>query len=1044
MTNKFHKNLTLDDNHEVIARQYGTITARDADTLFNTNSLNLNKIVRVEDNGAMEIAYFILVSVGPAVWLEITSTLSNSFLELTDTPSSYSGQLGTVVQVNPLETGLEFGQKLRTSDDPTFSGLTTNLFFIAQGTITGLGNMTIASPTFVVDSVANQVNVGFVGTGSSTIHIKTKQAKVGLMVEEEAGQTADLVQFVDPSETNILFRMIPGGDVVYQVPFFTGSNNAFQILGPKAPLSGPANLINFNVNTASQIIDLKKLVVNPFIAVAPAVLSDLTIFQSDMDTKGLTFSGETVTGASTTADGVSLYTGVLAGNNLQLWVAQFLQQGDAAKVGLRMTVGGDLPNLSAMSLDGLANRHFGLGNAGSRVGVGFGILDTQADILSKLHVITVGGADIGLIIAVPTTPAQTGDLFQARNSVGTPLITIEATGILELTEGVRDSVGLLGTVGQVLTSTGTKILWAGSATGDVVGPGSSTLFAFVRYADTSGKLIKDTSTATINDTGQVVFQNSADSLVAFRINTNGAVNLFNVDTINEEIKINDLFITADLNLAGAFEDSASSPGTAGQRLSSTVTGTAWVTDLGGDVVGPAGATPNAIATYNGGTGKFIQNSTVTIVGGLLTIPVSGSLIVDTDTFVVDGAADKVTIGAVATGLTDFTVFQTTATDKGITLAGDTPQGSSDNTDGATVYLASTFLGFRALQFAQTSDLGNSAKNAFRFLLGPDTPTISGSTVTHSANRHINIGNQTAEANVGVGHTAAVAQTALDGVKLFVKSGVNTQAVLRVQGEASQTGDLFQARNSTPVDLFKIESDGDVVISAVGSSSGTPRKFQMLNGPTEFNRFLFGGSTGMQSANGFGLDIFAFNPIRIFGATVGGAPPYAAVSGFSLLITNTVAANRAVIIDGAASQLGSLFQVRGNVDNVLSELDEDGKLTVGGLKLATVADRSMLDVRGSVAWLRVGSAVSVGTVDEVFIGITDTTAARTVTITDADIVVGRIFIINDESGAASSTFPITIQATTPASHPIDGANSVQITAPNGTVRLYNDGTNLFSW
>ena len=44
----FHKNLVLDDNHALNARTYADIAARDADTTFNGDATNINKIVRVD------------------------------------------------------------------------------------------------------------------------------------------------------------------------------------------------------------------------------------------------------------------------------------------------------------------------------------------------------------------------------------------------------------------------------------------------------------------------------------------------------------------------------------------------------------------------------------------------------------------------------------------------------------------------------------------------------------------------------------------------------------------------------------------------------------------------------------------------------------------------------------------------------------------------------------------------------------------------------------------------------------------------------------
>ena len=54
-------------------------------------------------------------------------------------------------------------------------------------------------------------------------------------------------------------------------------------------------------------------------------------------------------------------------------------------------------------------------------------------------------------------------------------------------------------------------------------------------------------------------------------------------------------------------------GTTGQVLTSNGSGTpTWATPGGGDVVGPASATDNAIARYDGTSGKLIQNSVTTI------------------------------------------------------------------------------------------------------------------------------------------------------------------------------------------------------------------------------------------------------------------------------------------------------------------------------------------------------------------------------------------------------------------------------------------------
>ena len=77
--------------------------------------------------------------------------------------------------------------------------------------------------------------------------------------------------------------------------------------------------------------------------------------------------------------------------------------------------------------------------------------------------------------------------------------------------------------------------------------------------------------------------------------------------------------------------------------------------------------------------------------------------------------------------------------------------------------------------------------------------------------------------------------------------------------------------------------------------------------------------------------------------------------------------------------------------------------------------------------------------------TDTSAPRTLTISSADIAMGLptvpwFFDVKDEGGSAG-TNKITID--TEGTELIDGVSSVEITADYGAIRLYSNGTNLFT-
>ncbi len=161
--------------------------------------------------------------------------------------------------------------------------------------------------------------------------------------------------------------------------------------------------------------------------------------------------------------------------------------------------------------------------------------------------------------------------------------------------------------------------------GDVVGPGSATDDALVRWDTATGKLVQD-SNALLNDAGDLTLVGS-QSLGKF-LDTTGiaapAVSPAGESRLYFDSTSNKLRLSEN---GGAFTD---------------------IVGAGGDVVGPASATDEALVRFDGATGKLVQNSLVKISDtGLMTL--GGSLDLNGNS-IIDGSGNM-TIGDGSAGQT---------------------------------------------------------------------------------------------------------------------------------------------------------------------------------------------------------------------------------------------------------------------------------------------------------------------------------------------------------------------------------------------------------
>lgn len=432
--------------------------------------------------------------------------------------------------------------------------------------------------------------------------------------------------------------------------------------------------------------------------------------------------------------------------------------------------------------------------------------------------------------------------------------------------------------------------------------------------------------------------------------------------------------------------------------------------IGNSVDAPAAGTVGFLnideLIFGNTTSTFVRIGGSGVITGPETLRVEGDQVNTENLFV----AKQATVGATSGALTDFTVFQnSTNVNKGITLSGTGVTGSASTTEGVVLAAGLVLTGNNQLWIMNKVDQGNSAKNSFRFITGQDVPLIVGVTNTGTANKSLAFGLNAVGAGCGFGFPLTVTQAQILA-QVHANAGLPAIIPMIAQGAASQTANLLQMRNSAGTVLSFFDQLGN------------------LNAPIVTASQVIGTSAS--------------------GSTGSGIRAVATLPGIELNKTNAAVDEKSYdFIVFGSSLLGRVINDANTIAPAWIEVKRTGttvgeiNFPVGNFAIGGSAANSKLQVFGSFAVKRTGTAGDVNTDDEVIIGVTSTAAARTITIQSADIVVGRVFIIKDESGAASVN-NITID--TQGAETIDGAATVVIIANYGSVRLYSDGTNLFSW
>lgn len=337
--------------------------------------------------------------------------------------------------------------------------------------------------------------------------------------------------------------------------------------------------------------------------------------------------------------------------------------------------------------------------------------------------------------------------------------------------------------------------------------------------------------------GNLVFEAaSGGSTTISGPNTTGS-NTITIPNASGTFALTNTPVTTATNLAGGatgsvpYQSGTSSTtflaaGSNGQVLTLSAGVPSWASVSGtGDVVGPASATNNAIATYNGTTGKLIQNSGATISAGVITASgFTGTA--SSATNIAGGATGSVPYQS-GTGSTTFLAAGSNG--QVLTLSSGVPTWATTSGTGTVTSVAALTLGTTG------TDLTSTVAN------GTTTPVITLNVPTASGTNRgvLSAADWTTFNNKGSGTVTSVTGTAP-----VVSSGGTTPAISMAAASTSVSGYL------TSTDWNTFNGKGSGTVTSV-SSTGTVNGLTLTGTVTTSGNLTLGGTLDLSAPPAIG-------------------------------------------------------------------------------------------------------------------------------------------------------------------------------------------------